>query len=506
MRKQTWLIIVVVLALLAAACQAAPVSSPTPGTPAATDTPAAGTPTPAQPTDAPTDAPTEQPTEEPTAEPTAQPEAVLPSTPTGYAELDQALAPAPDGGTQAFAGTTVSIQAQWPGAEGVNFANTIAAFQAATGITIQFDQVPSNHEVVLRTRIEGGVPPDLAQIAQPAAMASYARQGQLIDLAPFMDNDRFRDDFAALLNLIEIDGGIYGVPWKVDVKSTVWYPLAAFEAADYQVPTTWDELIALSNQIAADGANPWCISIEHGAATGWVGTDWIEDILLRTAPREVYDQWINHDIPFDDPQIKNAFDLAGQIFFGENYAYGGPTYINSTWVGQTQDPAFEDPPGCYMHKQALWYSDFFPPREDPAAQAQPGTDMGVFYFPPIDPQYGNPVLGSGDVFMMLVDRPEVRAVAQFLATPEAAYAWIQAAGITSANGNAPAEWYEGNYKASVSADIIGNGTTFAFDASDLMPPVVGQGSFWNGIVEWVTASGSNTDQVLADVESSWPAN
>lgn len=495
MRNHNWLVIAIVVMLIAVACQSAPVTSPTPG--AATPTPAA-TPTADTTTPPPTDGPTAEPTDEPTAEPTAEPETVLPTAPTGYSELDQALA-------KAYEGTTVSIQTQWIGNEGANFANTIAAFQAATGITLAVDSVGSNHELVLRTRIEGNAAPDLAQIAQPSAMAAYASAGQLVDISPFMVNDRFNNDFTAWIDLVTVDGGVYGVPWKVDVKSTVWYPIAAFEANGYQVPTTWAELLALSDQIKADGANPWCISIEHGGATGWVATDWVEDVLLRTAPREVYDQWINHEIGFDDPQIKNALDHVAQIFFTDGYAYGGSTYINSTWVGQTQDPAFESPPACYMHKQALWYSDFFPPRDNPAAQPQPGTDMGVFYFPPIDEQYGNPVLGSGDVFMVLADRPEVRAVAQFLATPEAAYQWIQA-GITSANGNTPTAWYEDNYKAGVAAQILASGTTFAFDASDLMPPAVGQGTFWNGMFDWVAANGTNTDQVLADIEASWPAN
>jgi alpha-glucoside transport system substrate-binding protein len=321
-----------------------------------------------------------------------------------------------------------------------------------------------------------------------------------------MVNDRFKKDYAALLDLVTVNGGVYGVPYKVDVKSTVWYPRKAFEAAGYAVPKTWDELKALSDKIVADGnGNPWCISIEHGAATGWVGTDWVEDVLLRTAPRETYQKWINHEIPFTDPAVKKAFDTVAEIFFTPNYAYGGNTYINSTWVGQTMDPAFEEKPGCWMHKQALWYSDFFPPRDSEEPKPQPGEDVGVFYLPPIDPQYGSPVLGSGDVIMVLADRPEVRAVAEFFATPESLATWIQAAGVTSANASTPANWYEGNYKAGVAAEIIGNGTTFGFDASDLMPAEVGQGTFWNGMVQWISAGGANTDEVLKTIEESWPA-
>jgi alpha-glucoside transport system substrate-binding protein len=503
MNIRRWLALTVIAVMLAAACTTTPPASPTPGagptaTPGTQPTATPGSEPTATPGSEPTGEPTQEP--EPTPEPTEEPTGpVLPSTPTGYAELDQALS-----ADQPFAGTTVSIQTQWIGGEGVNFAASLADFQAATGITIAIDSVGSNHELVLRTRIEGDIPPDLAQIAQPAVMASYARAGQLQAL-PYLDTDRFASDYAATLGLVTVDDAIYAIPYKLDVKSTVWYPIAPFEAAGYEVPTTWEELLALSDQIVADGANPWCISIEHGGATGWVATDWVEDVLLRTAPREVYDQWINHEIPFNDPQIKNALDHVAQIFFTENYAYGGSQYINGTWVGQTMDPAFDSPPGCYFHKQALWYSDFFPPRDNPEAQPQPGTDVGVFYFPPIDPAFGNPVLGSGDVFMVFSDRPEVRAVAQFLATPESIYRWIQAAGVTSANGSAPAEWYEGSYKAGVSAGIIANGTSFAFDASDLMPPEVGAGTFWSGMFDWIAANGTNTDQVLDTIEASWPS-
>ena len=67
------------------------------------------------------------------------------------------------------------------------------------------------------------------------------------------------------------------------------------------------------------------------------------------------------------------------------------------------------------------------------------------------------------------------------------------------NSKVPAEWYAGNYKLKVANQILSGATAVIFDASDLMPPAVGGGSFWTGISDWANNNGSNTDQVLADI-------
>ena len=44
-------------------------------------------------------------------------------------------------------------------------------------------------------------------------------------------------------------------------------------------------------------------SFESGAASGWPGTDWLEDLMLRSAGPNVYDKWVNHEISFDDAEV-----------------------------------------------------------------------------------------------------------------------------------------------------------------------------------------------------------
>ena len=111
------------------------------------------------------------------AAPSAAPVAAVPTVPTGYTELDTGIDQGADGKLP-FAGKTVSIQTQWIGGEGTNFAASVADFAKATGIKIQIDSIGSSHETVLKTRIEGGKPPDIAQLAQPTPDPGLCGPGQ----------------------------------------------------------------------------------------------------------------------------------------------------------------------------------------------------------------------------------------------------------------------------------------------------------------------------------------
>jgi alpha-glucoside transport system substrate-binding protein len=485
MKKHRWLIVLVTLGLLAAACGGDTTDTTTATTAATTTTAAEGG-------------------------ETTTTGATAGDTP--YEHLNRALA-------GEFAGTTVEIIAQWlpESSEASNFDFTLGPFREATGITVNFEPTPE-YETALQVRVDGGNPPDLAQIAQPGKMQQYADAGALVNLSEWINVDQLQEDLVGgFVELGSHNGNLYGLYYKTDVKSIVWYPVQAFADNGYQVPATWDELIALGDQIVADGnGNPWCISIESQAADGWVATDWMEDILLRTAPPEIYTQWYEHEIPFNHPEVLEAAEYMSQIWFAPDSAYGGNTYINATWIGETQDPMFaEGGPDCWMQKQAAWISGFWGANRDAIADdpelpvsewpIQPERDVSFFYFPPIEEEFGKPVLGAADMFVMFNDRPEVRALLEWLATPEAAEGWIERGGFLSANKNVPLDWYT-TYPNNQLAVMVSEATTFGFDASDLMPAEVGAGTFWSGMVDWVAANGEGTEEVFQQIEDSWPSS
>lgn len=399
-----------------------------------------------------------------------------------------------------FDGASVEVMAQWIEGEAANFEASLQPFIDATGIDVNYEGI-TDYETVLSTRVDGGNAPDIAQIAQPGLMRTFASEGHLVNLSEWLDLEQLSEDYIeSFIDLGSLDGDLYGIFFKGDLKSIVWYPVEAFADAGYEVPATWDELVALSDQIVADGnGNPWCVSMEHGDATGWVGTDWVEDILLRTAPVEIYDQWVAHEIPFNHPEVVEAADYMADVWFTDGYVYGGNTAINATFVGDTQTPMFaEDGPDCWMHKQAAWIPEFWP------EGTEAGVDSSFFYFPPIEEEFGSPVLGAGDQMVMFNDRPEVRALMEYLATAEAARGWIEAGGFVSPNQSVPLDWYS-TYPNDELAAILNGADVFRFDASDTMPAEVGAGTFWSGMIEWVSANGEGTDTVFQQIEESWPA-
>ncbi len=431
----------------------------------------------------------------------------LPTVPTGYTELDKAL-----GADKPYKGTKVSIQTQWTGGEGEGFAAAIKDFAAATGIAIQVDSIGSSHETVLKTRIEGGSPPDMAALAQPTGVLAYAAEGKVIDVATFMDSAKLKAEFPSTIGLTTDGAKIWSIPTKADVKSMIWYPVKAFAAKGYAVPKTWDELVALADKIVADGSHPFCVSAGGpGTATGWELTDWVEEVLLKTQDPQVTNDWISHKTKFTDPVIKAAFDKVGSLLFKDKYVDGGGQAIVNNDIKTVMDPMFAGDtatPGCWMQKIPVWYGpDFFPDKRtnggDSKYKIGDDGDIGIFPFPTISDQFKG-AEGSADSFMVLNDRPEVRAFAEFLATPEGLEGWIKSVGVLSPNVKVPAEWYAGNYKLKVANAIATGATAIGFDASDLMPPAVGQGSFWTGISDWANSNGSNTDTVLQAIDDSWP--
>jgi alpha-glucoside transport system substrate-binding protein len=254
-------------------------------------------------------------------------------------------------------------------------------------------------------------------------------------------------------------------------------------------------MLALSDQIVADGNIPWCIGMESASATGWVGTDWIEDVMLRTASPEDYDKWTTGELKFESDTVKNAWETAGNIWLNPDYVLGGTTNILTVAFGDAPLPLFDDPPGCFLHRQASFIVNFFP------EGAVVGEDVDYFYLPPIDETYGKPVLGSGSLLSMGQDRPAVRKVMEFLTTPASVEQEVKAGLFVAPHNNVPQDWYPSEALQGF-ATILANADTFRFDGSDLMPGAVGTGSFWTGVVEYV--SGTDLDTVLQEIDASWP--
>lgn len=396
-------------------------------------------------------------------------------------------------GLLGFAQQKVTIAIVWSGTELEAFEKALVPFEERTGIDVVVEPVGRDLPAVLIARVAAGNPPDIAAMPNPGQAKEFADQGALVCLDGIVD---VSDHSKAFVDLASIDGKLYGIFISADLKSLVWYNPKQFAARGYGVPTSWPVLIDLCNQIVADGGTPWAFGMESGAATGWVGTDWIEDIMLRTAGPDLYDKWVNHEIPWTHPAVKKAWEYFGQIVGREDYVYGGATGALTIFFGDSPNALFTDPPAAYMHRQATFIQSFIK-TANPDLVA--GVDYDVFTFPPISPVFGTPLLGAGDRLAAFNDTPEVRALLNYLASAEAQEIWCAALGKLAINTKVDPSIYPDPITARA-AKMLAEADTFRFDASDLMPTAVGCGTFWTGVLDYVC--GIPLDTVLAAIEAS----
>lgn len=382
------------------------------------------------------------------------------------------------------------------------FQESFTEFEDCTGITINWNG-SKEFEAQLPVRVEGGTAPDLAVFPQPGLLAAMAATGKLLpasDAVAASVEANYSPDWK---NYGTVDGTFYASPLGANVKSFVWYSPKTFKDNGRDIPTTWDELLALSDKIATTSdVQPWCAGFESGDATGWVGTDWMEDIVLRFGGAEVYDKWVSHEIPFNDPAIVEAIGKAGQILKNPEYVGDVPSIATTSF--QTGGAGIVDG-SCAMHRQASFIGGILV-ADQGATIVTPDdttTEGGIttFYFPGATAD-DKPALGGGEFIGAFADRPEVQAVQLYLTTPEwnnkkaALGGWFSAnLGLDTANVADPV-----NANA---VEILKNATTFRFDGSDLMPAAVGAGSFWKEMTAWV-AEDKSDKAVLDAIEASWP--
>ncbi len=392
-------------------------------------------------------------------------------------------------------GTTVTILSSIRDVEAERLETAWASFEEETGIDIVHEG-SATFEDDLKLRVEGGDAPDLAFVPQPGLLATLARDGNVVPLAD-LEEGVVANNGEEWVGFGSVDGTFYAPPFGANIKSLVWYSPEAFSEAGYEIPQTWQELLDLSQTIVDDGGVPWCVGAESGGATGWVLTDWTEDIVLRTAGPEVYDQWVNHEIPFNDPQIEAAVDQVGAVVKNDDFVLGGAESIPSTTFQEAGLPLLDGE--CFMHRQANFYGNQWP--ED--TTKGPDGQVNAFYLPVVNEGDPKVMLGGGELITAFADRPEVAAVAAFLTSADYANERLKLGNWLTPNKSADISLVTDPLEATF-AELLASSEVFRFDGSDLMPGPVGAGSFWSEMVEWVVDN-QDTITTLDNIEASWPS-
>jgi len=375
------------------------------------------------------------------------------------------------GGAQGSEDVTgsLAVQAIWGGTEQESFQAVIDGFTALyPNVSVSYTSGGDNNAQLLSTAVEGGNPPDIAAIGQPGLMRDFVAKDALVSIDDLQSAvvDNFGESVA---DIGTVDGTLYGLMFKGANKSTIWYHVPSFEDAGVAVPETWDDLLAAASTLKDAGVPAYSI----GGADGWTLTDLFENVYIRTAGPEMYDQLTNHEIPWTDQSVKDALARMAEVLGdADNLAGGGDGALQTDFPTSVSN-VFADSPKAAM----VIEGDFVPGVVE--STLEPETGYNVFTFPSIDGS-APAVVGGGDLFVLFNDTPAGKAFMEYLTTAEAAEIWAARGGFSSPNKNLDAGVYPDEITRAT-AGALGEAEVFRFDLSDLQPSAfggtVGQGLF-----------------------------
>jgi alpha-glucoside transport system substrate-binding protein len=378
------------------------------------------------------------------------------------------------------------VLGSWEESELETMRKVVAPFEASTGHRVEFSTT-RDLKGTLEANLQAGDPPDIAGLPGPGYLAELASARRLVELEDVIDSGLYRRVTApAFVKLGTVDSRLMGVFLKGTVKGLLWYNPDVYKGGAF---ASWAEAQHAA-MTAVEGVRPWCIGLASDASSGWPGTDWIEDFVLRQSGPQIYDDWVAGKIAWTSPQIRWAFQSFGTII-GEGDVSGGVQGAVETHFSRAGDGLFTDPPECLFVHQGSFMATFL---DD--AVARLGGRYAVMPFPDIDPNYAGSLIGAGDLIALLRDTPGGRALISYLMSPEAQTILIADGGALSGNillKDYPDELLEQQ------AGLLAGARIFRFDGSDAMPETMGK-AFWQAVLDFATDQ-SRLDAILADLDA-----
>lgn len=397
-----------------------------------------------------------------------------------------------DGGGGGEGTGTVTVLSLWGGSEREAFEKVLAGFTEETGIKTQYETA-RDFLPVIRTRLAAGNPPMVAIVPRPGIVADLAREGSLISFEDLgLDSDAINENYSqAWIDLTTVEGDQYGVVAKANSKSTVWYKPDSLQQLGAEIPATWDELLALTDQYKQEGKTPWAV----GAGDGWPLTDWFESIYLYQSGPDKYDQLFSGELAFNDQSVKDALTEMLKVINGDNLPGGiegalGTAFVDS--IGQV----FGQNPKAELYYEGGFVGGIVAGEVNP--NLTPVEDFDFFPFPTINDEHGQPLLGAGDVAVAFENNDDVQELMDYLSSADAGTIWVSTGAIVSPNKGVDLSAYP-NDLVRKEAEQVREAEVFRFDGSDLLPGALG--AEWPTVLQGVIKTPDKVDQLLDDFAS-----
>ncbi|HEX4443591.1 MAG TPA: extracellular solute-binding protein [Galbitalea sp.] len=406
------------------------------------------------------------------------------------------------GGSVGTADGVVRIEGPLIGADAKRLEQSWAGWEKANNIKIEYTG-SANFQENIGGEAQQGNAPDLAIFEQPGLINDLAARGYIHTLPSQVKSTADKTFPSQWVGYTTVAGSDYGVPLLSSLNGWVFYSPSALSALNQKVPTSWSQLLTLSEYLrAGSGSPPWCEGFDSNASSGALGASFIDDMVLREDGTTVYDQWIDHKISFSDPDILKAFNDAGEILQNKdwvNSSFGGVTSIDKTTTAQVAK-ALESGK-CDLSYEPSSFIDDLKTTSDGVETIGPQQQIWAFLLPSVN-SGSTQFTQSGDFVAAFSSDSDTVKVQDYLASLSWAKSRMKLGGaISPAKGIIPSDTPDTLLNASV-ALMQGSEASTRLSAGDLMPSIVGEGTYLSGVVDWI--NGTPAPKVLSTIDGSWP--
>jgi len=259
---------------------------------------------------------------------------------------------------------------------------------------------------------------DIAIIPNPQGVVNLGERGFLYPITIALEEEKIQKNYSNHLQNImtsDQDNNMYGVLFRLIPNSLIWYDVEKYKEIGSPKFNDFEEMVIFTKENVSNGNPLWCMDIESGASTGWIASNWLEDVVLHEYGPNVYDKWSEQKITPKNNDIKSSISSIGEILFIDNAIYGGRERIISKEFRNNYRNLVDRDNTCVFSWSGHFAKMYFP------SDKTYGIDYDFFKFP--STKNRNAMVGLGDSLVILNSSEESIEVFNSLTSNEFGQDW-----------------------------------------------------------------------------------
>ena len=351
---------------------------------------------------------------------------------------------------------------------------------------------------------------DLAIITNPSLLHGLSQSEIIVSANEYYFENSSENYSPYLINLISSadNSEIYGHWIRLFSNSMIWYNVDRYRELGSPKFNSFDELIEFTKSYSSNNGGLWCLTIdsaenqplldyEYGESSGWIVSNWLENVVLSNYGPDVYDKWIKNEIQFSDSEVILSLLDIGKIVHDENSIYKGKEYLIRSQVSSSAVNLLDTQSTCVFSLMGHDAHSYMP------KNVSYGEDYDFLYFPSAD--FTGMVVGLGDTLTLLnYDSPTTKVYQELVAS---SFGEIWANKSNSKFVSARTDFDDSQYSngfAKKQYKQIQNSLSlnlFRFDGSMLMKNGTGKKILWTSLRKFITESNDYLEEIVEEVDT-----